>query len=129
MSTKSKGINAERELIALFWSKGFAASRVAGSGSSRYPSPDVIAGNRERKFAIECKLTKEKKKYFPEEEINQLKEFSEKFNAEPWVAVKFKEAKEWFFLTLEDLEKTKAGFVVSIGLARMKGLLFDELVK
>jgi Holliday junction resolvase - archaeal type len=42
---KSKGSKAERDLIHLFWSKGFAAMRAAGSGSSQHPSPDILAGD------------------------------------------------------------------------------------
>ena len=59
MSTKSKGINAERQLIHMFWSVKWTACRIAGSGSSKYPSPDIIAANRARKLAIEAKITKE----------------------------------------------------------------------
>ena len=60
MSRKSVGINAERELIHLFWSSGWSAVRIAGSGSSHYPSPDLIASNIARKLAIEAKVTKDK---------------------------------------------------------------------
>jgi Holliday junction resolvase len=62
---------------------------VAGSGSSKYPSPDILAGNNSRKTAIECKASKSAAKYFTKEEISALKEFSTLFGAEPWVAVRF----------------------------------------
>ena len=128
MSRKSKGINAERDLIHKFWDKNWAAIRVAGSGSSSFPSPDLLVGNKMRKMAIECKVTKEDKKYFSNEGIKQLKKFSDLFGAEPWVAVKF--GKEpWFFINLEDLEKTPQGYMVSIAIARNKGLLFEEVTK
>lgn len=53
MSHKSKGINAEREIIHLFWSMpGWTACRVAGSGSMKYPSPDVIAGNEKESWRL-----------------------------------------------------------------------------
>ena len=56
MSRKSKGINAERELIHIFWkTKSWAACRVAGSGAIKYPAPDVLAGNGNILLAIECK--------------------------------------------------------------------------
>ena len=58
MSTKSKGSNAERELIHMFWSKGFAAIRSAGSGSMKYPSPDLLVAKNNKILAIECKITK-----------------------------------------------------------------------
>ena len=50
------------------------------------------------------------------------------FGAESWIAVKFAR-QEWFFLTLEDLHETDSNFSVSVKLAKMKGLLFEELVR
>ena len=49
---KSKGSKAERDLIHMFWAKGFGAMRAAGSGSTQHPSPDVIAGNGKTFFAF-----------------------------------------------------------------------------
>jgi Holliday junction resolvase len=53
--------------------------------------------------------------------------FSEKFGAEPWIGIKFKNL-NWFFLSLEDLEVAGKTYVVSIELARNKGLLFNQLL-
>jgi len=128
MSTKSKGINAERELIHLFWAKGFAALRVAGSGSSRYPSTDLIVGNKDKKLAIECKTTREQKKYISREDIGQLKTFSTLFGALALVAVKFK-GFDWFFLFLDDLGEKEKSYYIDIDIAKNKGLLFEELVE
>ncbi len=127
MSRKSVGINAERELIHLFWANKWSAVRVAGSGSSHYPSPDIIASNITRKIAIEAKVTKDKSKYFSKEEIEQLKLFSSKFGAEPWIGVKFKNL-NWFFVSLEDLELVGKNYVISVKLAKNKGLLFNQLI-
>lgn len=128
MNVKNKGINAERDLIHKFWSKGWAAIRVAGSGSSRYPNPDVLAGNRIRKLAVECKVTGEEKKYLGKDDVKQLKDFCSIFGAEPWIGIRLHEG-SWHFLTLEDLEETKKGYVISSEIASRKGLLFEELVK
>lgn len=128
MSVKSKGINAERDLIHMFWSVNVPAARVAGSGSSKYPSPDIIAGNRLRRFAIEAKITKENKKYLTKDEIRDLKTFSEKFGAEPWVAVKFKGV-EWLFLPVNELIETEKCFLIDEETAKRKGVLFEELIK
>jgi holliday junction resolvase Hjr len=128
MNHKSKGSNAERELVHFFWGiPGWSAIRVAGSGSSRFPCPDVLAGNRIRKLAIECKTVKQGNKYLSDEDIIQLKSFSGVFGAEPWIAVKFRQ--EWFFLSIEDLKKTEKGYAVSKELAKSKGLIFEELVE
>jgi len=129
MSRKSKGINAERELIHKFWnSEGWSAVRIAGSGSSRYPSADVLASNTIRKLAIECKTTKDTKKYFQKAEIEQLQIFSKLFGAEPWIGVKFKGV-DWHFVNLEDLEDTGNCLLVSTDIIKNKGLLFEELIK
>ena len=127
MSRKSVGINAERELIHLFWASGWSAVRVAGSGSSHYPSCDVLASNVIRKLAIEAKVTKDKSKYFSKEEIEQLKIFSAKFGAESWIGVKFKKL-NWFFVSLDDLELVGKNYVISVELAKNKGLLFNQLI-
>ncbi len=127
MSLKSKGINAERELIHLFWKEGWAACRTPGSGSIKYPCPDVIAGNNLRKLAIECKNIRADCYYFPKEEISQLQTFAKLFNAEPWVGVKFGRH-GWFFSSVEDLESTSNSRVFNLKLAKMKGLLFKELI-
>ncbi len=42
---KSKGSRFERDLIAELWKAGLAAIRVAGSGVSTFPCPDIVAGN------------------------------------------------------------------------------------
>ena len=128
MSRKSKGINAERDLIHKFWGNKWAAVRIAGSGSMKYPSADVIATNKLRKLAIECKTSNDKSKYLSKEEIKQLKEFSDLFNAEPWIAVKF-DRHDWLFLSLDDLKETDNNFLVSLDIAEKKGLLFEELLK
>jgi|SRR3989338_3491575 len=127
MSLKSKGINAERELVHMFWRKDWACLRIAGSGSSHYPSPDVLVSNRLRRLAIESKITKEQKKYFDKNQVFSLKKFADMFGAEPWLAVKFK-GHEWYFIATEDLKETEKGFMVDIAIAKNKGLLFEELI-
>lgn len=127
MSRKSRGITAERDLIHRFWAAGWAALRVAGSGSSHYPSPDVLASNNTRKVAIEAKLTTEQRKYFPEAEIRGLRFFAEKFGAEPWVAVKYSR-EGWRFYTLDDLRETGAGYALG-KMEKERGLGFEELVE
>ena len=113
MPSKTKGINAERELIHLFWqTKDWVACRIAGSGSSQYPSADVLATNKLRRLAIECKTSGDKSRYLTKEEVKQLKEFSKLFNAEPWIAVKF-DRHDWFFLSLDDLKEKGASCAVS----------------
>lgn len=127
MSRKGKGINAERELIHLFWSSGWAAIRIAGSGSSRYPSADVLASNAKIKLAIEAKITKDSNKYFTKEEISQLKQFCTLFGAEPILAIKFK-ANPWYFIKITDLSCSGKHFGISAQNAKTVGKTFKELI-
>ncbi len=127
MSGKTKGTSAERELLKQFWNSGWACVRVAGSGSTSYPAPDLVVGNGVRKLAIECKAIRGENKYFSEEEVEQLKVFASLFGAEPWVGVRFDRI-GWRFFGVEELKKTPAGHSVSFELAKLKGLVFDELV-
>ena len=128
MSSKSKGTEAERELLHLFWARGFGVLRSAGSGSMKYPGPDLIVSNKSRVLAIECKSTKDKKKYLGEHDIGQLREFCAIFGAEPWFAVRFAKM-DWLFLSIEDIEKTEKGYVIDSKVAERRGLLIDELLK
>ncbi|MBU0460790.1 MAG: Holliday junction resolvase [Nanoarchaeota archaeon] len=125
---KAKGSKGERELVKLFNEAGWSCIRVAGSGSSRYPAPDILAANAIRRVAIECKVTKENKKYFQNQEIDQLQEFSHKFGSESWIGVKFPD-QPWYFLMLEDLKDTGRCWLVSLEIAQMKGLKIDELLE
>jgi Holliday junction resolvase len=125
MNTKAKGTNAERELIHMFWNKEFAAIRLAGSGSMKYPCPDLLVGNNVRKLAIEVKISGNNYQHLDKRQIEDLQLFSNIFGAEPWIGVKFK---EWRFLTLEDINQTQANFSITKETAERKGLTFEELI-
>ena len=127
LNRKAKGTRGERELIKVFNENGWSAIRAAGSGSSPYPSPDILAGNASRRVAIECKVTKDQRKYLLTEEIEQLQTFSRRFGAESWIGVRFP-SEQWYFLMLEDLEKTETHWVISLELARRRGLTVQELL-
>lgn len=126
MNTKAKGTNAERELVHMFWNANFACFRAAGSGSIKYPCPDLIAGNNIRKLALEVKISGKEYQHLSKKEIDDLSEFSKMFGAEPWIAVKFK---DWHFLTLEDINQTGSNFSVTKETAELKGLSFNDLIK
>ncbi len=129
MSRKSKGINAERDLIHKFWATTkWSAVRIAGSGSMKYPSSDILATNKIRRLAIECKTSGNKNKYLTKDEVNQLKEFSNLFAAEPWIGVKF-DRHDWLFLSLDDLKDTGNNYLISKDIAIKKGLLLEELIE
>lgn len=126
--SKVKGSNAERELAHMFHKSEWAALRAAGSGSTTLPAPDLLAGNGRRHLAIECKSIRNNRKYFPEEEIEQLKIFAKRFGAEPWIGIRFDFLK-WFFVHLKDIKKSKGKhYVITLDHARKKGKSFEELI-
>ncbi len=128
MGAKSKGSNAERELIHMFWQvEGWVACRVAGSGSMQYPSPDLIAGNKEKKVVIECKATASDYQYLTKQEVTELVQFSQSFNAEPWIGVRFTR-EGWFFLKPEHLNETDKNFTISREQIKQKGIKFDKIL-
>ncbi len=127
--SKEKGSRAERELLAMFWQNSYAGFRVAGSGSTPLPSPDLVVGNGRRYLAIECKSLKNKAKYLEEEQINELIEFANKFGAEPWIGLRFNNI-GWYFIQPDKLEKTKNGsLIASLEFLKERGLKFGELIK
>lgn len=128
--SKKKGSKAERELLHMFWDTGiWAALRAPGSGSVPLPSPDILASNTKRYLAIECKSVREPKKYFPNEEIEQLKLFAARFGSEPWVGVRF-DREGWYFIRPSEMLRSEGNnfFYITLEHARKKGLSFDKLV-
>jgi len=129
MSYKQKGIRGERELVHKFWAVNWACLRIAGSGSIKYPSPDLLVGNGNRKLAIECKVTKDQKKYFEKIRIDALQTFAEIFGAEPWIAIKFK-GLDWLFIHSRDMSQGRGtSYSMSSEEMKKKGVLFEELIK
>ena len=129
MSRKSKGINLERELIHMFWAtKKWVAARCAGSGSMRYPSPDIIASNGENILVIECKSNKKNYVYLTKNEVEDLTKFAEMFGAIPLVAVRF-DRKGWYFIKIDDLDETEKNFAISLEKAMKKGMNFNDVLK
>ena len=125
---KAAGTKAENELIHKFWEKGWCCVRVAGSGSTKYPSPDLLAGNSHRKIVFEIKVVSSSKKYFTNQEILDLEYFAKTFGAESWIGVQF-ETKEWFFIPTSELQKTKSeNFVADLIEMKKKGFKFEEMI-
>lgn len=128
MSHKSKGINAEREIIHMFWGTNeWTACRVAGSGAIKYPVPDIIAGNQTRKLAIECKATASEYQYLEKSAVQELEEYARKFNAEPWIAIKF-DRKEWRFIQPKDLKITEKNYAATRTSLEQNGTKFETLI-
>lgn len=126
--SKKKGDRTERELFHMFWEEGIACSRVAGSGSTPRPSPDLIAVTNNQSLAIECKSGKGRR-YLKEKEVDELKYFGRVSGANLMVATRF-DNEDWFFLKPEELGKGKGkNFYVDLNHAKKHGITFKELIK
>lgn len=126
MSRKSKGINAERELVHLLFAKGWVASRVAGSGCIQHPSPDVITGKEGKIFVLECKTTGDEYKSLCKEEVEELVFYAKIMYATPIIAVKF-DRKGWYFNYAKDMRQTEKGFCVTLEEAQQSWKNFDSI--
>ena len=124
--SKRKGMDAEREIVHLFWSvPNWVAARIAGSGSMRYPAPDIIAGSDDAKLLIEAKITKSDHVYIPHEEVEALQTFAAKFDGEALIAYKLG-GQEWRFVDPFRLERTEKNVVIN---KKSPGITFRELIE
>ena len=126
MGNKEKGANAERELYQMFIDNCFREVRVAGSGMMENTSCDLLAGKSGKKYAIECKATKNPNKYITKEQISDFLVLSEIFGLEPVVAIKFNR-KGWYFIHPRELEDTGKYWSLSLKLAEAKGKRFSQM--
>jgi len=106
MSRKSRGCDYERKLVHLLQASGFSSVRVAGSGCSRYPSPDILASNGSRLLAFEVKSSQKDCVYLRKADLDKLLLFSKSFGAEPWFALHLLN-KGWFFKRAVELMELK----------------------
>jgi len=127
MINKTRGCNAEREILHLLSEKGFAVARVAGSGMIEETNCDLFAGNRKKKYAIEVKLASENKKYLNPIQISGLIEFAENFGLTPVIAIKFLR-KGWWFIPPHKLDKTEKALVISFEDVQKRGETFESFV-
>lgn len=127
MTAKSRGISAERELVHLLQEKGFSAIRIAGSGNTKAPSADVLAGNGVRIFAFECKILAGDNRYMPKEQICDFIQFARTFGAEPWLAIKHLH-NGWKFVLVEDLKESSTQFRVDPQMLDIRGVLLEQLL-
>lgn len=112
----------------MFWNSSWSAVRIAGSGTMHYPSADILATNKKRLLAIECKSSRKNTKYIEKEDIEQLKKFSFLFNARPFIGIRFRNS-DWFFLNPNQLKEKQKSFIVSLDFAKEEGITFEELIQ
>lgn len=126
MSNKSKGSNAERELVRIFTENGWRALRVAGSGVNDDSPCDILAGKIGKKaVTIECKSSKKSSIYIKKQQIEDFILFASIFGLQPVIAVRFN-YEGWIFLHPEQLQDTGNNWVVHLKFAKSDGLRFSQ---
>jgi len=128
MKNKLKGANAERELLYLLFETGFAVSRVAGSGSSTLPTPDVIAVKNRIALAIECKTKSGNYLNIRSEQMDELILWEKLAGANAYVAWRLGKD-QWYFIEIEKIEKTKKAYSISKKEIIEKGMDFEKFIK
>ena len=126
MAHYNKGANAERELIHTLSDRGFAVLRVAGSGVSPLPSPDVVALKNGRILAFECKAWKGNHLAIPivtfDDEVNWAKIAGAEF------FVGWKIPREgWLFVKAEHFHNAGKNFMISLEEARKNSVSLEVL--
>ena len=112
MSNKSKGSNAERELVSLFTENGWRAARIAGSGVNDESPCDIIVGKiGQRGFTIEAKSSRSDYVYIKKSQIEDFILFSNIIGLKPVIAVRFS-YEGWLFINPEQLEDSGKNFVI-----------------
>ena len=126
MSNKSKGSNAERELVKLFTHHSWRALRVAGSGVNDDSPCDLIAGKMGRKgYTIEAKSSKKKRVYITKAQIEDFITYTLMLGLRPALAIRFN-YQGWLFLDPKYLEDSGKNWVVSLENAKKNGKRFSQ---
>ncbi|MEI6731121.1 MAG: Holliday junction resolvase Hjc [archaeon] len=126
MSNKSKGSNAERELVKLFTENSWRAVRVAGSGVNDESPCDIIAAKLGRGgHTIEAKSSKKDSIYITKQQIEDFVLFSNILGLAPVIAVRFN-YEGWLFIRPEELRDSGKSWVVSKKYAKEQGRKFSQ---
>jgi len=128
MKNKAKGSNAERELLLMMFKEGFGVSRVAGSGSSQLPTPDIIACRKGSCVAIECKTKSGEYLNIRSEQVEELKIWEGMASFPAYVAWRLGKNK-WYFISYKDLNKTKKAYSIKKEEILEKGMDFEKFIK
>ena len=126
MSNKSKGSNAERELVKIFTEHSWRALRAAGSGVNDDSPCDLIVGKIGRKgFAIEAKSSRKNSIYISKEQIEDFIRFAHMIGLNAAIALKFS-YEGWLFITPDKLKDSGKFWVVSRKVAVEQGKRFSQ---
>ncbi len=127
MAHYNKGANAERELIKILDSKGFAVLRVAGSGVNPLPCPDIVALLNGKILAFECKARKGNYLPIVKEQLDEEIGWAEKAGAEFVVAWKIPN-KGWLFLKHDVFHLAGKNYMLSLDEAKKHSIDLNVII-
>ena len=117
MAHYAKGANAERELIHLLYDRGFAVVRVAGSGKTSLPCPDIVALAPKVKLAFECKAWDKGSLSLAKPKIAEMRTWEENTGMTTMIAWRLSR-EGWYFIYLDELGEQAKSFTVTAKRAR-----------
>ncbi|MBU1120669.1 MAG: Holliday junction resolvase Hjc [archaeon] len=127
MAYYKKGANAERELLHILWEKGFAVVRIAGSGGTTLPAPDIVALSRKKRLAFECKAWNSAYLNIPLKQMDELIGWGKKAGANVFIAWKIPN-KGWLFLPPKTFSKKASNYTISKKKAFSKAINLNVIV-
>ncbi|MEM0050243.1 MAG: endonuclease [Candidatus Bathyarchaeia archaeon] len=80
---KKRGYQAERDLVKKLRDLGFKSVRIPVSASSGEPLPDVFAVKSDCIMAFEVKAPRDRRAYFPRDQVKKLFDFLSMFDSYP----------------------------------------------
>ena len=99
--SRGRGIRFERHLARVLRNNGVAI-RVAASGAGGDGSPDILAGQQGKMYAIECKTTVKDEVGIGIDQHNAFMSFASQTGSVPLYVVKFMKRGVYLF-TLKDI--------------------------
>ncbi|MDD3083610.1 MAG: Holliday junction resolvase Hjc [Candidatus ainarchaeum sp.] len=127
MTRYDKGANAERELIKMLDSRGFAVLRVAGSGVNPLPCPDVVALLNGKIIAFECKARKGAYLPIQKEQMDEEVSWAKKAGAIFVVAWKIPN-KGWLFISPEIFHLAGKNYMLSLDNAKKHAIDLNVII-
>jgi Holliday junction resolvase len=122
-----KGANAERELLKLIYDNGFGCVRIAGSGATILPAPDIIALSPKKRISFECKAWNSNYLNISIDQMNELIRWGKISGTEIFIAWKIPQ-KGWFFLKPEHFSKKGKSYAISKKQAFKKSQNLDVIL-
>lgn len=126
MNRYIKGARSERELVDMFFSRGYSVMRSAGSGVNSI-SPDLISYKRGMGMAFECKAWANGSLKIEPDKFEILRRWMNNTNMETYIAWRMSRI-GWFFIKLEEMSKKGKNYTVTKKIAIKINRRFESIV-